>query len=69
MPFSAKSTNYISYLTQLRPTKVDSLTPIYRGESYNTLAFLLKYLYPSTIVTDALSTMLRLLGEESEASS
>ena len=33
MPFSAKSTNYIGYLTQLYPTKVHSLTLIYGDES------------------------------------
>ena len=48
-PFSTKFTNYIGYLTQLRPTKVYNLTPIYRDKSANTLASLLRYLHPSTI--------------------
>ena len=48
-PSSAKSTNYIGYLTQLYPTKVYSLTLIYRGESVNALISLLKYLHFSTI--------------------
>ena len=48
-PFSAKSINYIGYLTWLYPTKVYSLTLIYRDKSANTLISLLKYLYPSTI--------------------
>jgi hypothetical protein len=46
MPFSAKSTDYIGYLTWLYPTKVHSLTLIYKDKSANALVFLLKYLYP-----------------------
>jgi hypothetical protein len=46
--FSIKSTDYISYLTQLYLTKVYSLTLIYRDKSANALVSLLKYLYPST---------------------
>ena len=42
MPFSAKSTNYIGYLTQLHPTKVYSLTLIYRDKSANILVFYIK---------------------------
>ena len=48
MPSSAKSTDYMGYLTQLYPTKVYSLTLIYKGKSVNTLVSLLRYLYPST---------------------
>ena len=44
-----KSTDYMGYLTWLYPTKVHSLTLIYGDESTNTLVFLLRYLYPSTI--------------------
>ena len=39
----------MGYLTQLYPTKVHSLTLIYRDKSANALISLLKYLYPSTI--------------------
>ena len=49
MPSSVKSTDYIGYLTRLHLTKVYSLTLIYRDESANALASLLKYLYLSTI--------------------
>ena len=48
-PSSAKSTDYMGYLTWLRPTKVYNLTPIYGDKSANTLVSLLRYLYPSTI--------------------
>jgi hypothetical protein len=48
-PSSTKSTDYIGYLTWLYPTKVYSLTLIYRNKSANALVSLLKYLYPSTI--------------------
>jgi len=48
-PFSAKFTDYIGYLTRLRPTKVYNLTLMYRDESANALASLLKCLYSSTI--------------------
>ena len=49
MPFFAKFTDYIGYLTQLYPTKVYSLTLIHRDKSTNTLVSLLKYLHPSII--------------------
>jgi hypothetical protein len=49
MPSSIKFTDYIGYLTQLYPTKVHSLTLMYRDESANALISLLKYLHPSTI--------------------
>ena len=49
MSSSAKSIDYIGYLTQLYPTKVYSLTLIYRDKSINTLISLLKYLHPSTM--------------------
>ena len=49
IPSSVKSTDYIGYLTWLRPTKVYNLTPIYRDESANALASPLRCLYPSTI--------------------
>ena len=39
----------MGYLTQLHPTKVHSLTLIYKGESANALISLLKYLHPFTI--------------------
>ena len=37
MPSSTKSTDYIGYLTQLYPTKVHSLTLIYRDKFTNAL--------------------------------
>ena len=49
MPSSIKSTNYIGYLTQLYLTKVYSLTLIYKDKFTNTLASLLKCLYPFII--------------------
>jgi hypothetical protein len=48
-PFSAKSTDYIGYLTWLYPIKAYSLTLMYRDKSANTLIYLLRYLHPSTI--------------------
>jgi len=45
MPSSAKYTDYIGYLTLLRPTEVYSLILIYKGRSINALVSLLKYLY------------------------
>jgi len=38
----------MGYLTRLRLTKAHSLALIYRDESANALASLLRYLYPST---------------------
>ena len=49
MPFSVMFIDYIGYLTQLYPTKVYSLTLMYRDESVNALVFLLKYLHPFII--------------------
>ena len=49
MPSFTKFTNYIGYLTQLHPTKVYSLTLIYKDESTNALVSPLRYLHPSTI--------------------
>jgi hypothetical protein len=45
-PSSIKFIDYIGYLTWLYPTKVYSLTLIYRDESANSLVSLLKCLYP-----------------------
>jgi hypothetical protein len=44
-----KSIDYMGYLTWLYSTKAYSLTLIYRDESANALASLLKCLYFSTI--------------------
>jgi len=44
-----KFTDYIGYLTQLRPTEAYNLTLIYRDESANALVSPLRYLYPFII--------------------
>jgi len=44
-PSFIKYTNYINYLTLLRPTKIYNLILIYGGGSINALVSLLKYLY------------------------